>query len=225
VREAEGGAAGVGEAEAAHPEAVIVDSWLPDLDLSEFLSDFRGRFPGVDVVTAEGSSAEESPRGPYRQELLYALRRSQETIQRCGMRLPQWTRCGRWWNCRNWNCRKRTCLSQFIRRSLPRRICRAPGSADCSEPDTQRAEDRFRSAAGRLLRQPSGFRERLPELVGNAPCMLEVSRRMRLVAPRMTPVLIEGPDRLGQGTGGRGAAPAVVAQPQAVCRHQLRGDS
>ncbi len=40
--------------------------------------------------------------------------------------------------------------------------------------------------------------ERLPELVGNAPCMLEVSRRVRLVAPRMTPVLIEGPTGSGK---------------------------
>ena len=30
-------------------------------------------------MTAAGSAAGESPRGPYRQELLYALRRSQET--------------------------------------------------------------------------------------------------------------------------------------------------
>ena len=40
--------------------------------------------------------------------------------------------------------------------------------------------------------------DRLPELVGNAPSMLEVSRRVRLVAPRMTPVLIEGPTGSGK---------------------------
>jgi DNA-binding NtrC family response regulator len=40
--------------------------------------------------------------------------------------------------------------------------------------------------------------ERLPELIGNAPCMLEVSRRIRLVAPRSTPVLIEGPTGSGK---------------------------
>ena len=40
--------------------------------------------------------------------------------------------------------------------------------------------------------------ERLPELVGHAPCLLEVSRRVRLVAPRMTPVLIEGPTGSGK---------------------------
>ena len=41
VREAEGGAQTWAEAETTLPEAVIVDSWLPDLDLGEFLSDFK----------------------------------------------------------------------------------------------------------------------------------------------------------------------------------------
>ncbi|MGB6691909.1 MAG: sigma-54 dependent transcriptional regulator, partial [Terracidiphilus sp.] len=40
--------------------------------------------------------------------------------------------------------------------------------------------------------------ERLPELIGNAACMIEVSRRIRLVAPRTTPVLIEGPTGSGK---------------------------
>src|SRR5208283_1255247 len=75
VREAEGGAQAWAEAEATPPEAIIVDSWLPDLDMAEFLKDFRVNFPQVDLVTAGGASTEESPRGPYRQELLYALRR------------------------------------------------------------------------------------------------------------------------------------------------------
>jgi DNA-binding NtrC family response regulator len=35
-------------------------------------------------------------------------------------------------------------------------------------------------------------------LIGYAPCMLEVSRRIRLVAPRSTPVLIEGPTGSGK---------------------------
>jgi transcriptional regulator with GAF, ATPase, and Fis domain len=40
--------------------------------------------------------------------------------------------------------------------------------------------------------------ERLPDLIGDAPCMLEVSRRVRLVASRLTPVLIEGPTGSGK---------------------------
>ena len=78
VREAEGGAQAWAEAEAIPPEAVIVDSWLPDLDLAEFLTDFRSFFPNVDLLTTGESNSKESPRGPYRQELLYALRRSQD---------------------------------------------------------------------------------------------------------------------------------------------------
>jgi transcriptional regulator with GAF, ATPase, and Fis domain len=38
----------------------------------------------------------------------------------------------------------------------------------------------------------------LPEFVGAHPAMLEVSRRIRLVAPRTTPVLIEGPTGSGK---------------------------
>ena len=39
---------------------------------------------------------------------------------------------------------------------------------------------------------------RLPEFVGEHPRLLEVSRRIRLVAPRLTPVLIQGPTGTGK---------------------------
>jgi DNA-binding NtrC family response regulator len=52
-------------------------------------------------------------------------------------------------------------------------------------------------ARSESLAQPAA-NNRLPELIGNAPCMLEVSRRIRLVAPRSTPVLIEGPTGSGK---------------------------
>jgi DNA-binding NtrC family response regulator len=189
VREAEGGAEAWAQAEAAAPEAMIVDSWLPDLDLGEFLSDFRGRFPEVDLVTAAGSVAEESPRGPYRQELLYALRRSQETDTAA------------------WN-------SAFALASLDP-VAEPPQPLPHTEPSATAA-----SACGAIpipLITPTNVsitvpirtgltvpgaepcpEDRLPELIGNAPCMLEVSRRVRLVAPRMTPVLIEGPTGSGK---------------------------
>ena len=63
----------------AAPEALIVDSWLPDLDLGEFLKEFHSVFPEVELVPADGCCQDDSPRGPYRQEILYALRRSQDT--------------------------------------------------------------------------------------------------------------------------------------------------
>ena len=78
VREAEGGAEAWAAAIDLTPEAIIVDSWFPDLDLAEFLKDFRQNFPSVDLVTTGSFPVQESPRGPYRQELLYALRRTQD---------------------------------------------------------------------------------------------------------------------------------------------------
>jgi DNA-binding NtrC family response regulator len=173
VREAEGGAEAWAEAERSAPAAVIVDSWLPDLDLGEFLRDFRGRFPQVDlianVVAAAGASEFESPRGPYREELLYALRCSQDSDTAAWNSAPELP-----------------APEQPAAGSRPK-----PGAARTIPIRPEACpEDSPAAAAGRA--------ERLPELVGNAPCMLEVSRRVRLVAPRRTPVLIEGPTGSGK---------------------------
>ena len=196
VRESEGAAQTWSEAESAVPEAVIVDSWLPDLDLGEFLADFRKRFPDVDLVTAGGTAAAESPRGPYRQELLYALRRSQDSDTAA------------------WNAAPPMRSRERAGGIRPVPVSPAPVRVDSASPQPNTAPApaggswsiASREAdppahpeevlAGRA-REPISS-ERLPELVGNAPCMLEVSRRIRLVAPRSTPVLIEGPTGSGK---------------------------
>jgi len=190
VREAGGGAEAWAEAEKSAPEAVIVDSWLPDLELGEFLRDFRVRFPQVDLVTnmvtsgTAGASELESPRGPYRQELLYALRRSQDgdtvawnsaPVLPSAPMLPQRETAA---------VEARAEVGSSTTLAAMKTIPIRPGA----RPDT-RTEN---SAATAFTS------ERLPELVGDAPCMLEVSRRVRLVAPRLTPVLIEGPTGSGK---------------------------
>jgi len=188
VREAEGGAQAWTEVESAPPDAVIVDSWLPDLDLGEFLADFKKRFPEVDLVTASGDVAAESPRGPYRQELLYALRHCQETDTAV------------------WNASP---VIEISERKGSRResataasasVLLAPSSAAPPLPSLPLEIAKTLSIqSGRAAQnvEPNPG-ECLPELVGNAACMLEVSRRVRLVAPRMTPVLIEGPTGSGK---------------------------
>jgi DNA-binding NtrC family response regulator len=194
VREAEGGAQAWVEAESSLPEALIVDSWLPDLELAEFLGQFRESFPQVDLVTAGSSIPQESPRGPYRQELLYALRRSQDTDTAA------------------WN----TAPALDPPNPAPGA---APGDswlAGAASGATAGSASTWKSAAIPIAAPPvripvvsirpelpaaggePGAAARLPELVGNAPCMLEVSRRIRLVAPRLTPVLIEGPTGSGK---------------------------
>jgi DNA-binding NtrC family response regulator len=192
VREAEGGAEAWAEAESTSPEALIVDSWLPDLDLGEFLADFRTFFPNVDLVTAGGSSAHESPRGPYRQELLYALRRSQDGDTASWNAAPVLARTSSTPTHALADSAASVAHAVALREMAPvheptplRLVPSAPvENVEREEPAAKSNE--------------IALSERLPELIGNAPCMLEVSRRIRLVAPRTTPVLIEGPTGSGK---------------------------
>jgi DNA-binding NtrC family response regulator len=197
VREAEGGAQAWAEAEAAPPEAVIVDSWLPDLDLAEFLKDFRSLYPEVDLVTASGSIAQESPRGPYRQELLYALRRSQDNDTAIWNAAPVLDKLD-----------KPNQLPDALHAS-PWPVPALPAAAQAVFPPQSASPDELYPLLSLPHTIPAGANlpaigaehassERLPEMIGYAPCMLEVSRRIRLVAQRSTPVLIEGPTGSGK---------------------------
>ncbi|MDE3188549.1 MAG: sigma-54-dependent Fis family transcriptional regulator [Acidobacteriota bacterium] len=177
VREAEGGAAVWAEASAAAPAAVIVDSWLPDLDHGEFLRDFRTSFPDVDLLSADGTAAHESPRGPHRQELLYALRRSQDSDTAAWNSAPVLPEDG-----------------GVTRHGHIEVISDSSHSAQTLEKPAAATPAGEHSGGGKA----NTANERLPELVGDAPCMLEVSRRIRLVAPRSTPVLVEGPTGSGK---------------------------
>jgi DNA-binding NtrC family response regulator len=177
VHEAGTGAEAWAAAECFTPDAVIVDSWLPDLELGEFLKEFRASYPKVDLLTADGPNPQEGPRSPYRQELLYALRISQDGDASAAsvLKAVQPTRADQ----------SKLEQPKFDQSSFDQSLT-VPIR---SEPvhSTERSSAPAPAAS-----------ERLPELVGNAPVMLEVSRRIRLVAPRSTPVLIEGPTGSGK---------------------------
>jgi DNA-binding NtrC family response regulator len=162
VREAKGGAEAWGEAMDVPPEAIIVDTWLPDLDLDEFLREFRTAFPQVDVVTSSNANTMESAPGPHRREILYALRRVQET------------------DTASWN------TAPILDDTPSQEAHAAPALA------------RLDAGSGEPMAKPISPDARIPELIGEAPCMLEISRRIRLVAPRTTAVLIEGPSGSGK---------------------------
>ncbi|HEX4756933.1 MAG TPA: sigma-54 dependent transcriptional regulator [Terracidiphilus sp.] len=197
VREVEGGAEAWTAVQSFPPEAVIVDSWLPDLELTEFLKDFRGSFPQIDLVAAGGGSTHESPRGPHRQELLYALRRCQDT------------------DAAAWNSAPTMNNVVPVAEALHKEahhvapwpvpvVLQSPNAAVPSavqgtiEPFPKKpvASETIPVPQNRKINANSS--DRLPGLIGNAPCMLEVSRRVRLVASRLTPVLIEGPTGSGK---------------------------
>jgi DNA-binding NtrC family response regulator len=194
VREAESGAQAWTEAETIAPEAIVVDSWLPDLDMGEFLTDFREKFPQTDLVTA-GGTAENSPRGPYRQELLYALRRCQDTDTAA-------------WNTAPAIDKSPAVLLPINPVSWPiaaHRVAVPLQAATSSSVAVPAQPPKGIPSTFPIRANPTPGRsgelksvDRLPELIGDAACMLEVSRRIRLVAPRMTPVLIEGPTGSGK---------------------------
>jgi DNA-binding NtrC family response regulator len=218
VREASSGAQAWAAADGVAIEAAIVDSWLPDLDLSEFLEEFRRSFVGVDVLTVEGAINSEGPRSPYRQELLYALRVSQD-----GHGPDCLSQDGLSHDGVNQNVASHDAAPRSEARTDTAAWNAAPGIADAphfathtslthilstpasfsQEPLTSGTIPPFSSTKTEIVLQTRPYEHRipdprLPELIGNASSMLEVSRRIRLVAPRSTPVLIEGPTGSGK---------------------------
>jgi DNA-binding NtrC family response regulator len=205
VIEAPGGAeAWMASQSAPHIEALLIDPWLPDLDVSEFLKDFRHDHPLVDMTLTDGTSALDSPRSPYHQELLYALRRSQDGDTAAWQAAPPMGEGA-----------ASARLQDLPRISPPQKqsvhLSAAPISheqkslrsasrnvAAEAEDGTSAGDPAARAMAIPLHRRELSAIERIPELVGTSPAMLEVSRRIRLVASRSTPVLIEGPTGSGK---------------------------
>ena len=228
VTEAEGGAEAWASAVNAQPEAVIVDSWLPDLELAEFIRDFGESFPNVDLLTTDSkpkSHETSGTRSPYRQELLYALRRSQDMDTSS-------------WNSAPALARPFSVLNEETEDVLMSDDSENhPTETNAQIPADNRHDSMFSEieshrdvtvfefaeadgaltnthvASTHAIHNPhirastqspnTGNREiplteRLPELIGTGQNMLEVSRRIRLVAPRITPVLIEGPTGSGK---------------------------
>jgi len=149
----------------------------------------------VDLLTVTGPSSDDGPRSPYRQELLYALRISQDhdtaawntpgaiaasSLQ--GKPAAQKTPV-----VHGEHAIDRTAIHGFVPASSGSSLASSSGTA----PAVLKA-----TSVPPSCEMPAS--DRLPELVGNAPAMLDVSRRVRLVARRATPVLIEGPTGSGK---------------------------
>jgi DNA-binding NtrC family response regulator len=181
-------------------EAMVVDSWLPDLDVHEFLADFRREHPQVDLMMTDGTQVGGSLRSPYHQELLYAMRRSQELDTAAWKTAPAMGE--------NQDMARDMARMPVVPQAAQAREVQ-PFLARPSQPATvgQEAENRQDAVRGRAdlaardgleIRRSEHAPERIPELIGNTSVMLEVSRRIRLVAGRTTPVLIEGPTGSGK---------------------------
>ena len=167
VREAKGGADAMAQVEQVRPEALLVDGWLPDLEVGEFSAQMMSMYPGMDVLRLDGSPGRlgTGARSPRRNELLHALRLAQENL---------------------------------------------PAVVDDEGPPVLDAGVEVRvavvSRAAPVIRQTETRRtEMLPEMIGDSAGMRELTRMIRLVAPRSATVLIEGET----GTGKEVVAKAI----------------
>ncbi len=80
VEAASGGAEAMASMEQRIPEALIVDNWLPDLEVDGFIAWVRQAFPSVDILRADGAPVGDGPRSPRRHELLHVLRAAEEDM-------------------------------------------------------------------------------------------------------------------------------------------------
>ena len=74
VRAAAGGAEAMAHLEEQVPEVLLLDHWLPDLEVGEFSRQIHSLYPGMELLDVQGDALSGSRAGPRRGELLYALR-------------------------------------------------------------------------------------------------------------------------------------------------------
>jgi DNA-binding NtrC family response regulator len=176
VREASGGALAMMHLEAMPAEAMLVDSWLPDLEASEFTRHVRLLYPGIEILTLDdGASSPDdhnvTPRSSHRNELLLAMREARDP----GLG----TKAGRAGDGPD-----DLTLGASARRADAYRV-RLDGTV------TDGTLDRHGRPAEML-------EQSMPEIVGGSEAMQEVLRLIRMVAPRSTTVLIEGETGTGK---------------------------
>ena len=211
VREAGGGAEAMAQLEDARSEALLVDSWLPDLEVGEFASVIRMMYPTMELLRVDGG-VDGGARSPRRNELLHALREAQNSpLNNSSLKNSPLNDTAAW-------------------AAAPVSVPLAGSSLGARIPLRQAAEEhqdvcreRMRNG-GEELRQrfmdtvSTGTQMRmeavrpqlsaaalLPGMVGSSEPMQDLARLIRLVAPRSTTVLIEGET----GTGKEVVARAV----------------
>jgi DNA-binding NtrC family response regulator len=60
VREASGGAEALAHLDSGPAETLVLDSWLPDLEIQEFISEFQKLHPTVDLVSQRRVTLDDS---------------------------------------------------------------------------------------------------------------------------------------------------------------------
>jgi hypothetical protein len=191
VCEAGGGAEAIAQLEESRAEAMLMDSWLPDLEVGEFTLRVRLMHPDADLLRLDGATVAGVTRSPRRHELLHALRELAEGSPAAASELAA--------------------AGAKVREDAPFYLPQS--GLDGPEDEEERTiEELARVAAASLLdpvapyetaaamsrsaaAQPQAgpdFSVMIPGMIGRSGGMLELARLIRLVAPKRTTVLIEG---------------------------------
>ena len=246
VREASGGAEALSYLEESPSEALLLDFWLPDLEAGDFAEQLRIQYPNLDLICV--NEAEEmmgKPRSARRPELLHALHRAQESggaawagqseirpanlqpMAPRGIRSPQ--------------AHGINPAGSFLY-TKPVRIVStvSEGSSARDHLDEIEPEMATRSASSFAVPSVAALPRiqpiaSLPGMIGSSREMQSLAHAVRLVAPRTTTVLIEGPTGTGKelvahaihGLSPRANRPFIVlncaAIPEALLEAELFG--
>jgi DNA-binding NtrC family response regulator len=179
VREAGGGAEAMAFLEESRPEAMLVDSWLPDLEVGEFAGQIRQMYPAMELLRVDGATESGGARSPRRNELLHALREAQEAPM---TDTTAWAAAPVWVPIYGGGASSLRVAEMPVRR--PVSVLMELGQREVREII---AEVPMQRAPGML-----------PELVGSSAPMQELAGLIRMVAPRSTTVLIEGETGTGK---------------------------
>jgi DNA-binding NtrC family response regulator len=186
VHEASGGAQAMLLLENSSFEAMILDNWLPDLQVNELAELVRQSHPEMDLLLldggAEGQDALARPASPRRNELLHAMREARRQVgdspgppQIIVPPEPGDVLLGRK-------------SGGILRTPEAFRVLENGSVTDGS----RRSAPASASAIDAESTQP------LPDVVGSSRAMREIAWLVRMVAPRTTTVLIEGETGTGK---------------------------
>ncbi len=174
VRIATGAADAMAKLDENSSEALLLDTWLPDLEVGEFASQMVVRFPAMDLLSFGGDEIQGCTKSPRRHELLHAIREAHGASQR-----------------REPDTERDTVASLPLSLSSPPPAhVRIPDFTAMRQPAPQRKTES--PSLTSLLRQD------MDEMVGGSAVMQELARMIRLVAPRNSTVLIEGETGTGK---------------------------
>jgi DNA-binding NtrC family response regulator len=217
VREACGGAEAIAQLEGRRTEALLLDHWLPDLEVMELAEQIATLYPEMELLRIDGDPIPGRTRSPRRNELLHAMREALGSSRRDGPAPGS-----------------RTTPNDGLA-IVRARVFSEPVPAEPSSTKLLRTSKHESIGAPRRLSANTVASTTIKELVGDSDIMMELARTIRLVAPRTATVLIEGETGTGKevvaqavhGLSPRSAKPFVVlncaAIPEALLEAELFG--